>query len=107
MSKVRCEYCEAVFEYKGQPNCPSCAASLGNNAQVKAILEEEERRKTEAEAARDLFRQQAEETFQRNMETHSRMSRFVTIFIIVVAAMVLLGFITTFLGVFSFRNWFF
>ena len=107
MSKVRCEYCEAVFEYEGQTNCPSCSASLGSNAQVRAILEEEERKKAEEEAARDRIRQQAEETFQHNMETHSRMSRFVTIFFIVVAAMVLLGFITTFLGIFSFRNWFF
>lgn len=107
MSKVKCEYCGALFEYEGQTNCPSCGANLGTNAQVNRILEEEERARAEAEAAQENVRRQAEEIFRNNLETHSRMSRFVTIFIIVVAVMVLIGFIATFLGFFSMRNWFF
>ena len=102
MSKVRCEYCDSVFEYTGQANCPSCGASLGNNKQVEEINRAEaERASHEAQLAAQV-EDKARQMIQNNFETQGRMGRFVTAFAIFVFIIILIGFLVTFISGFNF-----
>lgn len=46
-SKVKCEYCGALFDYENHDNCPYCGASLADNAEVREAIER--KRKIEQE----------------------------------------------------------
>ena len=98
MSKVRCLYCDTVFEYSGQNRCPSCGASLSGNPDAeKAVLEEKERTENA-----DRLRQRLIGSAAERADNAERTGRFVNrvflpIFIIIfiaVFAVILISFLT-------------
>lgn len=43
MAKIRCRYCDSVFEYTGQNRCPNCGASLSDNPDAGRAMQEQEK----------------------------------------------------------------
>lgn len=98
MSKVRCLYCDTVFEYSGQNRCPGCGASLADNPDVENAVRAERERADDAEK----IRQQVAGSVFRQVEDAERTGRFISrvflpVFIIIfitVLVVILVSFLT-------------
>ena len=104
MSKVRCQYCDSVFEYTGQNRCPNCGASLGNNPDVeKAVRDEREKAERAERVAQQTVSQIAEEK-----EAADRTGKFVSrVFLPVFILIFVTAIIIILFSIISMSNMFF
>ncbi len=98
MSKVKCDYCDSVFEYTNQTSCPACGASLGGNKQVEELNEAQAKQEAYKEQLSKEAALRAREMMRDNLEQQNRVGRFVRIFAIIVMLIIIMGFIITFLS---------
>ena len=104
MSKVRCQYCDSVFEYTGQNRCPNCGASLGNNPDVERAVREEREKAERAER----ITQQAVSHIAEEKEAADRTGKFVSrVFLPVFILIFITAIIIILFSIISMSNMFF